>query len=272
MDRVSRIALDVDGTLSDYGGVIDMRSIQLMLRRAHVGIVSSRLDCDRIARDLGLGYACCAGRDKPTKAECLMDYAARYPVPAGSIYIADMESDFREAERAGWNFLDVNNICVNLGAGGDIRRGCMNIDIRPLPGIDYVMDLESEELPLPDRSISRAIMYDVLEHFSWRKVRDVLAHVVAKIKAGGVLEVRTPDIEAIYQRVVARKDFRGDFRYRFEAISYWIGGGQDYPENTHRAFWDADALKELLESTGLKVEECVSDGGTNVICRASRPA
>jgi len=164
--RVSAIALDIDGTLEGFGGIINRKSIELMLRHAHVGIVSARSDCEKIAQDLGLGYACCAGRDKPSKAECLADYALKYPVTAGRIYIADLPSDFEEAKRAGWNWLDVNNICVNLGAGSDIRQGCLNVDIRVLPGIDYVMDIESEELPLPENSVSKMLAIDVLEHLT----------------------------------------------------------------------------------------------------------
>ncbi|MGC8584412.1 MAG: methyltransferase domain-containing protein, partial [Thermoproteus sp.] len=257
---------DIDGTLAGYGGVIDRRSIELFLRSAHVGIVSSRPDCDRIARDLGLGYACCSS----DKASCLRDYATRYPVPAGSIYIADMESDFKQAADAGWNWLDVNNICVNLGAGGDIRRGCLNVDVRVLPGIDYVMDIERDELPFPQGTVSTVLAYDVLEHISWRRVRDVLSSIVSRLKPGGKIHIRTPDVDEIYRQVVTRKDFRGDFKYRFEAISYWLGGGQDYPENTHRTFWDVEAMVELLRDVGLDDVSCKSDGGTNMICEATR--
>ena len=266
-DRVSRIALDIDGTLKDYGGVIDKKSIELFLKHAHVGIVSSRADCHKIAGDLGLGYACCSGVDKPTKTDCLRDYASKYPVPAGSIYIADLESDFKQAKDAGWNYINVNDICVNLGAGGDIQEGCMNIDVRALPGIDYVMDIEKEEIPLPDGSIKKVIMKDVLEHFSWRNVIDILKGIYAKMADGASIFIQTPDIEAIYERVIKPKDFKGDFKYRFEAISYWVGGGQDYPENTHKSFWDIDAMIELLSAIGFKEIKC-SNAGTNMICSA----
>ena len=268
-ERVSRIALDIDGTLRDYGGIIDKRTIELLLRYAHVGIVSSRHDCHRIASELGLGYACCSGVDKPSKTDCLRDYASRFPVPAGSIYIADMDYDFKSAKEAGWNYLNVNDICINLGAGGDVREGCMNIDIRILPGIDYVMDIEKEEIPLPDNTVRRVIMKDVLEHISWRNVLNVLRAVYNKMVSGGSIFIQTPDIEAIYERVIKPKDFRGDFKYRFEVISYWVGGSQDYPENTHKAFWDIDAMVELLGAVGFRDIKCENDG-TNMVCTATK--
>ncbi len=44
MDRVTRIALDIDGTLKGFGGVIDRETINEFLKTAHVGIVSSRFN------------------------------------------------------------------------------------------------------------------------------------------------------------------------------------------------------------------------------------
>ncbi len=51
---------------------------------------------------------------------------------------------------AGWNFADVNHLRLNLGAGGDVHRGYVNIDVRLLPGIDIVRDLEKDPIPFPD--------------------------------------------------------------------------------------------------------------------------
>ncbi len=269
MDRVSRIALDVDGTIAGYGGIIDKWAINEFLKTAHVGIVSSRGDCHDIARDLGLGYACCAGVDKPSKADCLRDYASKYPVPGGSLYIADLESDFQSAKDAGWNYADVNHICVNLGSGEDIREGCINIDARILSKVDIVRNLEVDPIPLPDNSIEKAILQDFLEHISWRKVLDFVRQVYAKMKSGGSVFIQTPEIENIYNAVIKDKFFKGDFKYRFEAISYWVGGGQDYIENTHKSFWDKNAMVELLSSVGFIDVSCV-DAGTNMICTARK--
>jgi len=148
VNRVTRIALDVDGTLAGYGGIIDKWTIDEFLKTAHAGIVSTRADCHRVASEFGLGYACCAGVDKPSKADCLRDYAQKFPVDGGSLYIADMPYDFQQAMEAGWNFADANHLRLNLGAGGDIHRGFINIDARLLHGIDIVRDLEKDAIPL----------------------------------------------------------------------------------------------------------------------------
>lgn len=94
--RAYAIALDIDGTLEGFGGIINRKSIELMLRHAHVGIASAKSDCEKkkIAQDLRLGCACCAGRDKPSKAECLADYALKYPVLAGLKNLAEVLQNF----------------------------------------------------------------------------------------------------------------------------------------------------------------------------------
>lgn len=266
-NRVSRIALDIDGTLSGYGGIIDRETVRMMLETAHVGIVSSRGDCGKIAMDWGLGYWCCSS----DKASCLRDYASKYPVPAGSLYIADMPSDFIHAKNAGWNYVNVNKICVNLGAGNDFKRGCINIDVRVLPNIDIVRDLENNPIPLPDESIQTAVLKDFLEHISWRRVEWTMNNLYRKIKHGGRVFIQTPNLDAIIKQVVENKQFRGSFKYRFEAISYWLGGGQDYPENTHKAFWGIDEMIELLTAVGFVNIKCRPDGDTNMRCVAMKP-
>jgi predicted SAM-dependent methyltransferase len=158
---------------------------------------------------------------------------------------------------------------LNLGAGGDIHRGYVNIDVRLLPGIDIVRDLENDPIPFPDGTIQYIKMQDFLEHLSWRKVADFVKHVYAKLKSGGFVFIQSPDVDAIYNAVVNKRDFRGDFKYRFEAISYWLGGGQDYPENTHKAFFTIESITELLKDVGFADVWCWNEG-TNFRCTARK--
>ncbi len=69
--------------------------------------------------------------------------------------------------------------------------------------------------------------------------------------------------------VINKRDFRGDFKYRFEAISYWLGGGQDYPENTHKAFFTIESIEELLRDVGFADVWC-RNAGTNLRCTARK--
>jgi len=253
------VALDIDGTLKPYGGVIGPEDVLALSKHAELAVVSSRQDCRDVARQLGIRHACC-GQDK---ADCLRKIAAEVQSPGGRIYIADLQTDFDAARAAGWDWANVNDMCLNIGSGLTKFDGCVNIDVRPLEAVHVVMDL-LEPWPFPDGSAARIIANDIIEHIPWRRQRELWSQMSRKLKPGGVLQMRVPDIELIYLRLV-RPRRRESFEALYESFSYWIGGGQDYPKNTHLTFFTADAAIELAQRYGL-AGTCRDDGGTNIIC------
>jgi hypothetical protein len=66
-----------------------------------------------VARQLGIQHACC-GQDK---ADCLRRIASEIQTPGGRIYIADLQSDFDAARAAGWDWANINDLCLNIGSG-----------------------------------------------------------------------------------------------------------------------------------------------------------
>jgi hypothetical protein len=62
--------------------------------------------------------------------------------------------------------LDENNLGIKLdiGCGASKQKGFVGMDIRPLPGVDVVHDLERFPWPFPDQSVSFAMSSHVLEH------------------------------------------------------------------------------------------------------------
>lgn len=150
---------------------------------------------------------------------------------------------------------------LNIGAGSDIKSGMVNIDIRPLPGIDKVLD--ARKLPYGDNTVDRIIAIDIIEHFGRNEVADVLKEWNRVLKPGGTLIFRTPDLHLIMEE------------YLSAHIDGWeacrrIFGNQDYPENTHKCIFDINILHQLLENQcNFKV---VTIGPTtdrrNLSCRA----
>lgn len=160
---------------------------------------------------------------------------------------------------------------INLGCGGDVRRGYLNIDVRPL-GLN-VLQLDLERLllsPFPDMCAEEILAKDIIEHISWRRVEDLLRDCFRVLKPGGVMLVQVPDLEVIAKRVILDPNFRYGDLQGWKAISYWVYGAQDYPENVHKSGFTIPTLKGLLESIGFSVEEIRSDGGSNIVCRAVR--
>lgn len=67
---------------------------------------------------------------------------------------------------------------LNLGCGLDIRKGYVNADILPNPGVDIVHNLNKFPYPFPDNSFDEVYTSHVLEHLDdFVKVMDELKRI-----------------------------------------------------------------------------------------------
>jgi len=165
---------------------------------------------------------------------------------------------------------------LNLGAGGDIRPkgdGWVNIDIRPLSGIDLVLNLEKEKLPYDDNSVDYVMAKDIIEHFGWRETNRILKELHRVLKSGCQIYVQCPNIDAIIDMYAKRAKNFMDYMPELlpsQKFSYWMFGGQEYTENVHKAGFNIPDLRKLLEGAGFEVLNIQGDGGTNIICCAAK--
>ena len=88
-----------------------------------------------------------------------------------------------------------NSIKLNLGAGSDIRQGYINIDIRPIEGIDVVADLGTVHKMFTGGD--EILAYDVIEHFSHTEHEQILMNWFGMLKPGGKMIVRCPNPKSI---------------------------------------------------------------------------
>lgn len=153
---------------------------------------------------------------------------------------------------------------LNLGCGMDKKKGYINIDVRREVNPDLVWNLEQLPYPFDDESIEEIIAKDVLEHFSYRRIEPIIKEWHRILKADGKLFIQAPDLLAIAYKVILNPQMD------YWRMSYWLYGGQEYPENTHKAGFTIQTLKTLLERMGFKVERIENDGGTNLICWARK--
>jgi predicted SAM-dependent methyltransferase len=160
---------------------------------------------------------------------------------------------------------------LNLGCGDDIKKGYINIDVRRTKPEVLQIDLEKELLRFfPDESADEIIAKDFIEHLSWRVVEDFLKDCFRVLKKGGRLFIQCPDLEVIANQVILNPDFKYGELEGYKAISFWIYGEQNYPENTHKSGFTKPAIKKLLEQIGFTVIS-LTNGGTNLLCEAVKP-
>jgi len=161
---------------------------------------------------------------------------------------------------------------LNLGCGLDRRQTYVNIDSRKSVKPDLLVDLEKTYLRMfREESIDEILMRDFLEHLSWRVVEPFLRDCWCVLKRGGKVWIQTPDLEAILKRVMLDPDYKFGDLQGWKAVSFWIYGAQDYPENLHKCGFTIQTLEKLLKEVGFQVDEAKSNGGSNMIVLAHKP-
>lgn len=78
---------------------------------------------------------------------------------------------------------------LNIGCGTDIRKGWVNLDSAPLPGVDIIYDIEMLPLPFKNEVFDEILCQDVLEHVEYIPLLQDLHRI---LKPGGVITIRVP--------------------------------------------------------------------------------
>ncbi len=141
---------------------------------------------------------------------------------------------------------------LEIGCGDDPTEGFEHLDCRPLPHVQHVqsaVDLSN----FPDETFDVVVAKDIIEHLSWWDVPAALGEWMRVVKAGGHLEVETPNAHELVE-LIARPHDPGLQRWnsesdwqRFSRVAY---GHQDYPENFHGCYFTPEWLQDLLLKSG----------------------
>lgn len=143
---------------------------------------------------------------------------------------------------------------LNLGCGKDYRVGYVNVDIRKDVGADTIWNLEDFPYPWGNNSIEDIFAKDVVEHITYHKQNQMLAEFYRILQPEGFLEIYCPDLEALWEHYyINRSNSGGGFGHPHAWMEHFIFGGQDYPDNTHRAGYTKELMKWRLEKAGFKI-------------------
>ncbi len=127
------------------------------------------------------------------------------------------------------------NLKLNIGCGGDIRPGYVNIDrhskdfIETRYGVELgetppVFDLDILHLPYQDSSVDEVLCLAFLEHLSFEDEGKFLREVQRVLRRGGTFHFTVPDFENLVKQWLAAEDNFIDF-YKLGTDEHWFGNG-----------------------------------------------
>lgn len=158
---------------------------------------------------------------------------------------------------------------INLGCGGDILDGWINIDLYPRS--EKVIAADIRKLPFLPGSIEEIRAIDVLEHIPNRDVPPTLTHWFALLEHGGTVSVRCPDCFKQCECLI-----QGTWTPAVWA--HMVFGGQDSEGNFHKSGFTPEYLDELFQSAGFQIvnsrlehELIPSAGNANYVLTAKKP-
>lgn len=90
----------------------------------------------------------------------------------------------------------VETLKIDLGCGPNKKEGFKGMDILPLPGVDYMVDLEKGFGFIPDNSVDEFYTSHFLEHV--QNLELIMAEIHRTLKPGGTLTVFVPHFSNPY--------------------------------------------------------------------------
>lgn len=151
-----------------------------------------------------------------------------------------------------------NGIRLNLGCGHLPMDGYINVDRRPLPGVDVVAEVDA--LPFGTGEVAEIWSAHLLEHFPQEQLRrQLLPAFHAMLVPGGRLRAVVPDAEAMMAAHA-----RGALAY--EDLREVTFGAQDYDGDFHYNMFTPVSLSGLLAEAGFGDITVVEAGRRNGRC------
>jgi hypothetical protein len=147
---------------------------------------------------------------------------------------------------------------VNLGCGHRPMEDYVNVDMRLLPGVDVVAQVD--DLPFEPGELCEMFSSHLFEHFPQDQVvRKLLPYWVTLIRPGGVFRVVLPDAGAMLTAFA-------DGTMPYEDLREVLYGGQEYEGDFHFNMYTVESLTALLSAAGLVDVEVEAEGRRNGLC------
>lgn len=149
---------------------------------------------------------------------------------------------------------------LNLGCGRDYKKNWLNLDIDREVKADLYHDLR-KPLPFAKNRFSYILALDILEHFTGEEGIRLLKECWRVLEFGGILELRVPDIYAIFEKFYEDEKVLIHFLYGDTSRTGEFGA--------HKFGYTKETLREILKRVGFEVLEMETET-TNIVCRAKK--
>ena len=146
---------------------------------------------------------------------------------------------------------------LNLGCGHIPIEEYVNVDGRPLPGVDLVAEVSG--LPFESGSVDEIRSSHLLEHFPTPRLRELLRYWYALLRPGGVFVAVVPDAESMIRTFVSGET-------PWEDLKEVTFGGQEYGGDFHFTMFSQDDLLAELGEVGFRDVKVVDSGRRNGAC------
>jgi hypothetical protein len=153
---------------------------------------------------------------------------------------------------------DGADIRLNLGCGHIAVEGYLNVDGRPLDGVDIVAEVGN--LPFEPGTVGVIRSAHLLEHFPLEELRRrLLPYWGELLQPGGTFIAIVPDAETMLAEHAAG-------RLTFEELRLVTFGDQEYDGDFHFNMFSKASLTELLSSAGFTDVRVIEEGRRNGLC------
>jgi len=161
----------------------------------------------------------------------------------------------------------------NLGCGPKKKKGFINVDVRPLPEVDFIWNLTEFPWPWEDNSIEVIVSEETLEHLPWRKQDQIFLEIYRVLEPGGTVFIQVPDIglmcvystnRLICDCVPLHPKEGGDFspnpecekcggRAKINPERWFLAfvGAQKHAFDTHLSIFTREIMEKKLKKAGL---------------------
>jgi len=138
---------------------------------------------------------------------------------------------------------------LNIGAGTDIRKDFINLDIRNLEGIDLVADIRTCTLPM---KFDYIVCQHLLEYIPRASMVPVLTKLKDALSPSGILEIRVTDWSLVSKYLYLNM-LSGEQGISHEMALSLLYGRQANSYDIRYSGFTADYLQGVLNTVGFRL-------------------